>query len=63
MSKWIGVVQHDFDTGERLGETLINLDNATVIKVTENVIEFNSGSAIKINNGSMETLIEYIDYM
>lgn len=60
MSRWVGVVQHNPITGDRIGETLINLDNVISISIAENLVVFNSGY-IKVNDDSIEHLIEIIE--
>lgn len=60
MSKWIGVVQHDALSGERIGESLVNLDNVTFIGVTTDTISFLDGTYIKINRESTEMLLDVI---
>ena len=57
---WVGVVEHNYSTGKRIGETMVNLDNVTHIEVTENLICTTSGSVIRINNESMVHLCELI---
>ncbi len=61
MSKWIGVVQHSFNTGERIGETLINLDNVRYIVVTKDIVSFVDGTNIKVNRESMKVLLDAIE--
>ena len=58
MSKWVGVVQHDKETNERLGETLINLDNVSFITCRDNLVHFTDGTEIKVN---IESLVNLID--
>ena len=58
---WVGVVEHDYTTGKRIGETLINLDNVTHIEVTKNLICVNSGLVIRVNDESMIHLLELIE--
>ena len=60
MSKWVGVVQHDFATGTRIGETLVNLDNVAFIGVTTDTISFIDGLLIKINRESTKMLLDEI---
>ena len=60
MSKWVGVVQHDFATGTRIGEVLVNLDNVTFIGVTTDTISFIDGKFIKINRESTKMLLDEI---
>lgn len=59
-NEWIGVVRHDFETGKRIGETLINLNNVTHIEVCENLIWFNGGEFIKVNKESIKMLLDVI---
>jgi hypothetical protein len=61
MSKWIGVVQHSFNTGERIGETLINLDNVRYIVVTKDIVSFVDGTNIKVNRENMKVLLDAIE--
>lgn len=58
---WIGVVEHDYTTGKRIGETSINFDNVTHVEVTKNLICLNSGLVIRVNEESMIHLLELIE--
>lgn len=58
---WVGVVEHDYTTSKRIGETLINFDNVTHIEVTKNLICVNSGLVIRVNEESMIHLLELIE--
>ena len=61
MSEWIGVVQLSFNTGEIIGETLINLDNVRYIVVTKDIVSFVDGKNIKVNRESMKVLLDAIE--
>ena len=58
---WVGVVQHDSQTNNRLGEVLINLDTVTDIAIQCDVIHFVDGSYIRVNEASMKHLLEVIE--
>lgn len=60
MSRWVGVVQHDFITNDRMGETLVNLDKLEYIQVTQNTLVFGS-AFIKINTESMKHILELLE--
>lgn len=61
MSRWVGVVQHNLLTGDRIGKTLINLDNVDYIETTRDVLVFNSGEHVKINRESMVHILELLE--
>ena len=58
---WVKVVEHDYKSGTRLDEILVNLDNVSHINTRKNQVCLNSGLVIRINKESMIHLLELIE--